>query len=121
MKANKLSTSISSRMPPIIPTIENKKISAKDAGLIAKKYYEDISGKTDQKVVLEEVELSEDEKYWFITIGIYTSTTSPIFLSQGFNERLDYKIFRIDSKTGSVISMKIKQPISVSPSPSISA
>lgn len=93
---------------------KKNRIDAKAASAIAKQYYQDIAESKDYRLTLEEIELSSDNKYWLITIGVYTPTTSPIFLTQGFNERLDYKIFQIDAETGEVVSMKIKllQPLS---------
>lgn len=51
-------------------------------------------------IELEEVELSEDEKYWFITVS-YRFSPIPIATK--------YKIFKIRSDTGKVVSMKIRQ------------
>jgi len=84
-------------------------LDAKAASAIAKQYYEDITGKGDYKLALEETELSDDEKFWYITIGIYTPTTAPIFLTQGFREQINYKIIKIDAKSGRVLSMKMRQ------------
>ena len=49
-----------------------------------------------------------DQKNWYITIGVYTPTTSTAYIAQGFSERIDYKMFKIDSHTGVVISMKMR-------------
>ena len=67
---------------------------------------------------LEEVEISDDEKYWFITLGFSVpeaksdKTNSP--LSRMLTERekefaRKYKIFRIDAQTGKFHSMKIRE------------
>ena len=84
-------------------------LDAKAASAIAKQYYEDIAGEGDYRLALEETELSDDEKYWYITLGIYTPTTAPIFLTQGFREQINYKIIKIDANTGRVLSMKMRQ------------
>jgi hypothetical protein len=67
---------------------------------------------------LEEVEISDDEKYWFITLGFSVpevksgKTNSP--LSRMLTERekehsRKYKIFRISAETGKVQAMKIRE------------
>ena len=83
-------------------------ISAKQAALNAKNFFTDIVGAEGIRITLEEVSLSEDKKYWFITLGIHTPTDNPVLLAQGLKELLNYKTFKIDSKNGEVISMDIK-------------
>lgn len=56
-------------------------------------------------VRLEEVELSDDENYWFITLSYLPAT--PISLLH-LQPRREYKVFKIDSQTGRVRSMKIR-------------
>lgn len=72
-------------------------------------------------VMVEETELSEDEKYWLITIGFNRkidpreqniaalSIASGILAKEGKAATIkrDYKIFQVDSSTGEVVSMKI--------------
>lgn len=87
---------------------EKNLLDAKAASLIARKYYEDIAGKGSYRLALEEAELSEDKAYWLVTIGIYTPTRLPAMIAQGLNERVDYKIFKINSNTGEVVSMKMR-------------
>lgn len=84
-------------------------IDAKAASAIAKQYYQDIISDDKSRLTLEEVELSDDGEYWYVTIGVYTPTTSPVFLTQGFNEKLEYKMFKIDAHVGKVLSMKMRQ------------
>jgi hypothetical protein len=72
-------------------------------------------------ILLEEVALSDDEKYWYVTLGFsrLVASTSPMqalvepFLkSQGIVDQTkyqrEYKIFQIDAATGQVRSMKIR-------------
>lgn len=60
---------------------------------------------------LEEVELTEDEQYWLITLG-YDITGKPETLPQMFgpsaNQNREYKLFRINSDDGKVEAMKIR-------------
>ena len=56
---------------------------------------------------LEEVELSEDEKYWIITLSFdWGSKTSVLGAIQP--PKTKYKVFKVDVKTGKVVSMKIR-------------
>jgi len=88
----------------------------------ARKFYE---GKDLLDLQLEEVELSEDEKCWLITLGLILpnqnpdcdvrrlrplTEISPLGASmQGQKYERKYKIFSVDADTGNVISMKIRQ------------
>ena len=53
-----------------------------------------------QDPLVEETELSEDEKFWFITISFVTLP--------GFGPK-EYKVLKVDSTTGAVLSMKIRK------------
>ncbi|HWX40424.1 MAG TPA: hypothetical protein VN345_04670 [Blastocatellia bacterium] len=65
-------------------------------------------------IFLEEVELSYDEKHWYVTIGFSRpiAPKDPILssidaLSRQSFERV-YKLFEVDSATGQVRAMKIR-------------
>lgn len=69
---------------------------------------------------LEEVELSEDKKYWLITLGFDVSTKSRNPLGINFNPEgslmretnlltREYKLFKVNSETGEVEAMKIRK------------
>ena len=65
-------------------------------------------------VRLEEVELSEDEKHWMITLG-YDVFSDPsevqnVLISHpGLRDRYrEYKQFRVNAENGNVESMKIR-------------
>jgi hypothetical protein len=57
---------------------------------------------------LEEIELSEDESFWFITLG-FDRIIDDNFLGQ-LQQRTErgYKQFKIDAATGEVKAMKIR-------------
>lgn len=76
----------------------------------AKKIFE---GQQLLDLALEEVELTEDERYWLITLGFSLETTvqagTSIFGASIIPEYTrKYKLFKIDTKTGEVHSMKIR-------------
>lgn len=56
-------------------------------------------------VQLEEVEISEDEKFRSITVSFYDGDTYNV----NFNRERKYKILKIDADTGNVQSMKIRE------------
>ncbi|MGD1867322.1 MAG: hypothetical protein ACFB0D_22460 [Phormidesmis sp.] len=67
-----------------------------------------------ENVRLEEVELSEDEKYWMITLG-YDTFYRPyevqnVMLSSADlqTRKREYKLFRVNAENGNVESMKIR-------------
>lgn len=68
-----------------------------------------------QDVRLEEVELSEDKKYWLITLGydvpIRNQTAIEKIMMTSYSPSLkrEYKLFKINSETSQVEAMKIRQ------------
>jgi len=59
-------------------------------------------------IQLEEIELTDDNKYWFVTLSYEGSdipTSTNLWLA---NRSRKYKIFKIDAKSGEVRSMKIR-------------
>lgn len=80
-------------------------ITAKEAVAAAAKYFVDVTGIT-AGVSVEEVELSEDGKYWMVTLGFRDPRD---FASVFAVERRDYKKFKIHAVTGAVVSMKIRE------------
>lgn len=67
-----------------------------------------------ENVRLEEVELSEDEKYWMITLGYDTfyrpyEVQNMLLSSADLQTRKrEYKLFRVNAENGIVESMKIR-------------
>ena len=66
-------------------------------------------------VLLEEVDLSEDNKYWNVTIGftrLQDSTSGgpmATLIGQSAEFRREYKVFQIDSTTGDLRSMRSRK------------
>lgn len=60
-----------------------------------------------ENVQLEEVEMTEDKAYWFVTIS-YEGISNSVASSLLVGKTVLYKIFKIDAKQGEVISMKIR-------------
>ena len=62
-----------------------------------------------EDVLVEEVEFDTINQEWLITLSFSHLTISTRNLSSVFNEKTKYKIFKVDSLTGEVLSMKIRQ------------
>lgn len=63
-------------------------------------------------LMLEEVELSQDQKYWFITFGFAVERTpAPNELLQGLFRKSvrTYKIVQLDAHSGEFVAMKIRE------------
>jgi hypothetical protein len=64
---------------------------------------------------LEEVELSEDGRYWLVTYGFTAAEqdveSNVLWSSVGGSttrQRRDYKLIQVDAETGAPVSMKIR-------------
>lgn len=60
-----------------------------------------------EKVQLEEVELTPDRAFWYITLS-YEGVSNSVASSLLVGKSLRYKIFKLDAETGEVLSMKIR-------------
>ena len=78
-------------------------IEVKEAVRIASDYLRDLyAAQTFYDPELEEVELTDDVKYWLITLSYATSMVPSV--------GRHYKQFKIKADTGSVLAMKIRRP-----------
>jgi hypothetical protein len=94
------------------------KIDVRGAVIAAKKYFEEIQdmiGDSINDILLEEVELSENKQYWYVTLGFSRpvakseKTLIPDVISLATKTEREYKIFTVDAETGEVKSMKIRE------------
>ena len=83
-----------------------EKIDAKKAATIALEYLEELFP-DNSGYELEEIETTEDEKYWLITIGMVDSNSPTLTTLSGKAKK--YKIIKIDIKSGNVKSVKIRK------------
>jgi hypothetical protein len=85
-------------------------IPAREAVRAASAYYRDITGST-QPVTLEEIELTEDGRFWLVTLGMVVPAlnTNPLANLMIPQSEVSYKVFRIDARTGKVKSMKLRE------------
>ncbi|MBI5250399.1 MAG: hypothetical protein HY912_12965 [Desulfomonile tiedjei] len=74
-------------------------IDAKKAAMVAANYLMEILERRPDGLEVEEIELSDDDFYWLVTLGY---DVDPL----GRNRK--YKVFRIRADSGEVESMKIR-------------
>jgi hypothetical protein len=93
-------------------------IEVKEATQNAIEYFKSVYGKKFVNVDLDEVELSDDEKYWYITLGY--ERPMPPTLKNSWDSALGrpnpwssedrrYKLFKLDAASGKVLSMKVRK------------
>ena len=85
-------------------------LDVKEAAQRASEYFAGLYAKEGvENVQLEEVELTDDGEYWLITLSypmVPPSDMAIVPFNLAFKRK--YKVFKIDSKTGEVKSMKIR-------------
>ncbi|MBM4046076.1 MAG: hypothetical protein FJ279_13255 [Planctomycetes bacterium] len=82
-------------------------LDAKAAAGKALEYFRSLyAGGPLSAVLLEEVELSEDRQFWTITLGYAPQSANPF--SAFTLDRREFKVFKVHSETGEVVSMKMK-------------
>ena len=93
---------------------ESKIIDVKQAVRLAKKYFDELyEGEDLPNVLLEEIEITEDEKLWLITFGYDTDHTVELPYDTVLGPRVrhlrDYKTVEVDAVTGELIALKIRK------------
>jgi hypothetical protein len=99
-------------------TAESPRIELAQAVQSARSYLSDAyRDQAPQSVLLEEVELSDDDAHWLITLGFdnpHQRTSLSSLLTNQMAEALSprpariFKTFKVDAKTGQVVSMKMR-------------
>ena len=99
----------------------SRKIDAKQAAKLSLEYFNELfPNAAVSNVALEEVELLEDENCWLITLGFdeplrlrtqslvpANKTLADLFGTSSPARK--FKVFKVDAKTGKVISMRIRK------------
>jgi hypothetical protein len=88
-------------------------INVKEATQIALEYFADLfKGKNVLGVELEEVEKTEDDQYWLITLGYHIPNQAIsggiLDVMRGPTMPRKYKTFKVNSQTREVVAMKIR-------------
>jgi hypothetical protein len=101
-KSGGRATIVRESMPVGQSEASREKIAARQAAVAAAAYLSQIVGPGLNPVV-EEVELDDTDRYWLITLGYQAPGAFPFAGSK------EYKVFKVDSYTGEVVSMKIRE------------
>ncbi len=90
-------------------------IEVKKAVSTAVDKIKEVYGQEPENLLLEEIEQSEDARYWLITLGF---TAPPPMNPKNDLQKISfalrppvrvYKVFKIDSASGNFVSMKIRE------------
>jgi hypothetical protein len=76
-------------------------LTAKEAAQRCRSYLAELLGGVAD-VRLEEVELGEERTYWYVTLSYQRQDSFPMI-------GRDYKVFKVDARSGDVLSMKIRE------------
>jgi hypothetical protein len=63
-----------------------------------------------KNIRLEEIWLSDDEKYWYITVGYDSPFSARDPLAALRQPAREYKLFKVRVEDGRVMEMKVRQP-----------
>ena len=87
------------------------KVDARGAARAAAEYFRELYP-TTRAFSLEEVDLSEDGKHWLVTLSFEipadSRTSNNVALLFG-PPKTNYKVFKVNVRTGDVVSMKIRK------------
>jgi len=92
---------------------QSKGLSVHDAVRVAAAHLQQLYPKAEH-VLLEEVELSDDDNFWFVTLSLI-GPAGPLgqhLPALGIGER-KYKVIKINRSTGEVRSVKIREGVNV--------
>lgn len=85
-------------------------LDVKEAVRVASEYIQTLfTEKQIPELRLEEVEMSEDGKFWDVTMSfVVREPTAYLSLGDSAKTR-EYKVFKVNAETGQVQSMKIRK------------
>ena len=87
-------------------------IDVKKAVAIALQYFRELVQGQYADLELEEVELSEDGKFWLVTLG-FTRLMSGSLEAIVAPPTRAYKVIKLNATTGEPAAMKIRTPVEV--------
>ncbi|HXH11752.1 MAG TPA: hypothetical protein VNP04_18565 [Alphaproteobacteria bacterium] len=83
----------------------------KAAAATAITYFKDLySDEQLKNIRLEEVWMSDDEKYWYVTVGYDSPTSVRDPLAALRQPAREYKLLKVRVEDGRVMEMKVRQP-----------
>lgn len=84
-------------------------IDVKTAVKIAATYFDQLIQRHYSDLAVEEVEKTDDDRFWLVTVGynVISSDRGTLVAFQNAPVR-EYKIIKIDSHSGEAVSMKVR-------------
>ncbi len=82
-------------------------LEVKKAVQLAREYLSDIMAVPASEVLLEEVELSDDGRFWLVTVSYPAPVPTPILVLTGRGNR-EYRVVKLLAETGQFESIKIR-------------
>jgi len=90
----------------IAQALHPKKITVKEAVASAMYHFHELFPMVGANVMLEEIEMSDDDKFWLVTLGYNSESVRRGPLD--FSTPRAYKTFSIDSTSAKLKSVKIR-------------
>jgi hypothetical protein len=92
-------------------TKHSERVPARAAATASSTYLAEIVDIPKPKSRIEEVELTDDGRYCLITLSCEAPVETAPFMGTTVSTGGDrqYKVFRVDAKTGEVLSMKMRE------------
>lgn len=87
-------------------------IDVKEATQRALGYFGELFPNGYQNLRLEEIEISDDDRYWYVTLGFDVPPGPSVAgLAQALTGKAEraYKVFKIDAANGKFVSVKIRE------------
>ena len=93
-----------------MPAIKSEpKVTAKQAAQAAAKYLNEVcTPPAIENVLLEEIELSGDSRFWQVTLSFKQYPSSSMLSEVLDTAEKKLRVFKINGSTGKVVSMKIR-------------
>ena len=85
-------------------------LDVRQAVSIALDYFRDLSdGQKLSDISMEEVELSDEDRFWRVTVGFFVpESTNPLAHLGGLQRQ--FKIVTVNAQTGDIRSIKLPEP-----------
>ncbi|MGA2967094.1 MAG: hypothetical protein ABSD64_12850 [Terriglobales bacterium] len=86
-------------------------VDVKAAVRIAAAYFDQLIQRHYSDLAVEEVEKTDDDRFWLVTIGynVVSTDRSPLAAFQDKLTSREYKIIKVDSQSGEALSMKVRK------------
>jgi hypothetical protein len=86
-------------------------VDVKTAARVAAGYFDQLIQRHYSDLAVEEVEKTDDDRFWLVTIGynVTSSERGTLVSFQGPPPVREYKIIKVDAQSGEPVSMKVRK------------